>query len=375
MHVALVTEFDPLDAGSWSGIPRSVADALGRTVDKVSLVGPLPSPASLGQRIRQARARARGDRFLRTHTAESAGQMGAEATRQLAGLAPDVVLVVGSTPVGFIETSARLAMWSDATFESNLYYYDNYAGMSAADVAEGHAVEQAAIDRADLAVYASEYASRSASGYYGAERVAVVPFGANLPDPPSAEAVETSIAERSLDRCQLLLLGKGWVRKGGDVAARAARELVRRGVDAELVVAGSDMPAADAGPPVRSAGFLDKRTSQGRRAFDELLRSTHFFVLPSRAEAFGCVFAEASAYGVPSIAPATGGIPTAVEDGVNGVLVPARPTPGEIAEAAQRLLGDPEAYRALCRSARARFEREMNWDAAVRRIVTLLEDG
>ena len=97
-------------------------------------------------------------------------------------------------------------------------------------------------------------------------------------------------------------------------------------------------------------------------------------MLPTRAEAFGCVFCEASAYGVPSVAPAVGGVPTAVEDGVNGLLVPARPTPDEIADRVEGLLSDPGAYRALCRSARDRFERELNWDVAVGRVAAHLRE-
>lgn len=373
MHVALVSEFDLRDVGAWSGIPRFVADALERSVDRVSYVGPLPAPATLSQRVSQVRSRIQGHRFLRAHTLDSARRQGEAASAALRSLAPDAVLSIGSTPVGFIDTPAPIAMWSDATFESNLYFYEDYAGMEAANVDEGHAVEAAAQERAAFACYASENAARSAWGYYGTDRdrVVVVPFGANLPDPPDAAAVERAIEERSLDRCQLLFLGKGWVRKGGDVAVRVAREL-DGGMEAELVVAGSDVPPGDTGDAVRSVGFLDKRTPGGRATLDRLFRESHFYIMPSRAEAFGCVFCEASAYGVPSLAPSVGGIPTAVEDGVNGVLFPARPTPTAIADRVRQLLGDPDAYRALCRSSRARFERELNWDAAVGRIMGLL---
>ncbi len=375
MHVAIVSEYDTRDVGAWSGIPFFIAQALRRQVERVSLVGPLRRPAATPRlRVRQIEARVRGERFLRQHTVPVARFMGEQASAQLRLDPPDVVLAIGSTPVGFVETPAPIVTWVDATFESNLYFYDAYAGLEAANVAEGHAIEQRALDRAALAVYPSAFALRSAQGYYGKADVALVPFGANLPDPPPSEAVGRAIEARDGDRVQLLFLGAGWVRKGGDVAVRAVRELRRRGVDAELVVAGSPVPAQDQGPGVRAVGFLDKSTAEGTAAFDRLLATSHALLLPTRAEAFGCVFCEASAYGIPSLAPAVGGVPTAVEDGVNGVLVPARPTPGEIADRVQRLVADPDGYRALCRSARARFERELNWDAAVGRVVAHLRE-
>lgn len=375
MHLALVSEFNVHDIRSWSGIPWAIVTALRGHVERLSVVSPLPNPASPAQRLRQLRARVRGERFLRQHTAESARRTGAFASARLAEIAPDAVLSIGSTPVGFLETDAPVAFWSDATFESNLYFYDGYAGLAADNVAEGHAVEQRAQDRAALALYASEFAARSARGYYGtpAGRVGVVPFGANLTDEPAAAAVRQSIEDRATDSATLLFLGADWVRKGGDLAARAAAELRRRGVEAQLVVAGPEVPEADRGPHVREMGYLDKRTPEGRAAFDALLAQSQFLVLPSRAEAFGCVFCEAAAYGVPSIAPALGGMPTAVADGINGVLVPPHPTPAEIADRVQALLADPPAYRALCHSARDRYERELTWDAATRDVVARIE--
>lgn len=369
MHVAVVTEYDARDPGAWSGIPHAIAGALGRQVERVSLVGPLRRPATPRLRLRQLAARARGEGYMRQHTLAMARALGEDAARQLRRDPPDAVLAIGTMPVAFLDTPAPIVTWVDATFESNLYFYDAYAGLAADNVAQGHAVEQRALDRAALAVYPSEHALRSARGYYGKAEVALVPFGANLPDPPSAQAVARAVEARPADRVRLLFLGAGWVRKGGDVAARAVGRLRQRGVDAELVVAGSDVPAQDRGPGVRPVGFLDKRTAGGRAAFDRLLMGSHALVLPTRAEAFGCVFCEASAYGVPSVAPAVGGVPTAVEDGVNGRLVPARPTPDEVADAVAGMVADPDGYRALCRSARDRYDRELNWDAAVGRVV------
>lgn len=58
-------------------------------------------------------------------------------------------------------------------------------------------------------------------------------------------------------------------------------------------------------------------------------------------EAFGVVFAEAAAVGVPIIATATGGIKDIVHDGINGLLVPQKDA-GAIADAIQRLQQNPE---------------------------------
>jgi glycosyltransferase involved in cell wall biosynthesis len=64
-------------------------------------------------------------------------------------------------------------------------------------------------------------------------------------------------------------------------------------------------------------------------------------VVPSRREGYGMVAREAMAYGRPVVATAVGGLVDAVEDGVTGLLVPAR-SPTMLRAAVFRLLDDGE---------------------------------
>jgi glycosyltransferase involved in cell wall biosynthesis len=64
-------------------------------------------------------------------------------------------------------------------------------------------------------------------------------------------------------------------------------------------------------------------------------------VVPSRREGYGMVAREAMAYGRPVVATAVGGLVDAVEDGVTGLLVPAR-SPTMLRAAVFRLLDDRE---------------------------------
>jgi D-inositol-3-phosphate glycosyltransferase len=68
-------------------------------------------------------------------------------------------------------------------------------------------------------------------------------------------------------------------------------------------------------------------------------RAADVAVVPSHNESFGLVALEAQACGTPVVAAAVGGLPTAVRDGVSGVLVGSR---------------DPAAYAAAIRAVLAR---------------------
>ena len=79
------------------------------------------------------------------------------------------------------------------------------------------------------------------------------------------------------------------------------------------------------------------------------------------AEGFGISFLEAAASGLPSIAGDSGGVRSAVREGVSGLIVP--PTDVKAAVSAIRaLLHAPDQRLAMGASARALVESYYNWD-------------
>ncbi len=92
---------------------------------------------------------------------------------------------------------------------------------------------------------------------------------------------------------------------------------------------------------------------------EDVFRSCHVLVLPSYNEGLPVSVLEAMAYGMPVIATPVGGVPDAVVDGSNGIMV----RPGDIhglARAINRLAGDPFLREAMGRvgyeRARQRFD-------------------
>lgn len=72
----------------------------------------------------------------------------------------------------------------------------------------------------------------------------------------------------------------------------------------------------------------------------DTLEASHVFVLASHSEAIGVATMEAMAMSLPVVVTHVGGVAELVRDGVDGLLVPPK-NPRAMAEAIQRLLGDP----------------------------------
>ena len=94
---------------------------------------------------------------------------------------------------------------------------------------------------------------------------------------------------------------------------------------------------------IRNSPYRDDITLTGLIEFGEplfeLYRNHDVFVLPSLSEGTPRTLVEARAFGCPVVATRVGGIPSSVEDGVNGLLVEPNDSAG-LAAAIERVLTD-----------------------------------
>lgn len=162
-------------------------------------------------------------------------------------------------------------------------------------------------------------------------------------------------------------------RKGLGDLIRAMALLERGRFQLEIVGGGSDEMvlrdlAAEHGltEEVRFLGPLP-RAEVARR-----YRGADMFTLPSSAEAFGNVFAEALASGLPIVGSSIGGIPDLVEHGTNGLLVQSGNIEA-LAGAIRYLADDPGMRQEMAQRNRAKAEANLEWSQVTRRYLATYE--
>ena len=117
---------------------------------------------------------------------------------------------------------------------------------------------------------------------------------------------------------------------------------------------------------VRFLGYVPEEDLPG------LYRACDLFVLANRRlanddmEGFGIVFLEAAASGLPVVGGNSGGVPDAVSDGVNGMLVDTEDIDA-LARALSTLAGDEDLRRRMGEEGR-RFAEGFSWDGYSQRI-------
>ena len=136
-----------------------------------------------------------------------------------------------------------------------------------------------------------------------------------------------------------------------------------------LIAGGGSTDALES--EARRLGVSDAVVFLGRRDdIPDVLTSLDVVLSSSDYEGSPLALMEAMEAARPIAATAVGGVPDLIEDGVHGLLVPAR-DPEALATAAAKLLGDPEAARAMGERARGRRRREFDLDAMVGRLESL----
>jgi glycosyltransferase involved in cell wall biosynthesis len=231
-----------------------------------------------------------------------------------------------------------------------------------ADAGPGHlgyrasvAHDGAVFRRASAIISTSSWAARDVAARYpdcGSKvRVLPYPIDASLFD---AAWIAERAARTSSDRAavRVLFVGGDFPRKGG-AELLSAWQRGRFAGCAELNLV-TDWPLAvsDLPPSISLVGGI---TPYSDRWFD-VWRHADLFVMPTRHEAFGMVFQEAAAAGLPVVATNLRAVPEIVQDGVTGLLV--QPGDEEGLVRAMRALVDSSALREqMGRAARARIEK------------------
>jgi glycosyltransferase involved in cell wall biosynthesis len=158
--------------------------------------------------------------------------------------------------------------------------------------------------------------------------------------------------------------------KGHEVAAAAVRDLLDRFPQLRLLVVGDGPKREELERSMRS--LTDRVVFAGyRHDVTALLDAVDILVHPSMYDAFPTALLQAMAAGVPTIAARVGGIPEAITDGDNGILIATPARADQLGIALERLLMDVRLRREMAARARARYEAEFSAERWVGRLLAL----
>lgn len=226
--------------------------------------------------------------------------------------------------------------------------------LSASVIAISHAVE-------------NEYAR-----YISPHKLRVIYQAVTLPE--TNESLRDRVENGRRYRCAIV--GSLQASKGQDEAIAALAELVRRGVDAELLIVGTggNRFRNSLVQQVRYHSLEERVIFYGYAENPlPLIRAADVILVCSRFEAFGRVTVETMLVGKPIIGTASGGTRELIEDGKTGLLY----TPGnynELADKIQYLYENPEERAKLGAAALIWTEGRFSRNRYAKQVLDLLNE-
>ncbi|WP_082882659.1 glycosyltransferase family 4 protein [Paenibacillus swuensis] len=217
--------------------------------------------------------------------------------------------------------------------------------------------------KADQIVTASESFKTYLSAYtQSPERMVVIPNGFDekrfRPVPHENETAQL------ITVCRLVPA------KGLDILLRACSVLKKRGHNYVLHMIGDGPIREELEALAVQLDVYEETIFYGYTLHpEEFMPFFDIFVLPSRAEAFGSVFAEAALCWLALVGTDVGGISEQIQDGQNGLLVPSE-DPQALADALEKLIIDPSYRYELARAASDKAKRSYS----LNRVILELKD-
>lgn len=139
--------------------------------------------------------------------------------------------------------------------------------------------------------------------------------------------------------------------KGLDTLLLACAELKKRGLNFVLHIIGDGPSRTDLEKLTQELDIYDDTVFYGYMLHpEEFMPFFDIFVLPSRAESFGSVYAEAALCLLAIVGTNVGGIPEQIENGRNGLLVPPD-NHVALSIALEKLISDPVYREEMARAA------------------------
>jgi glycosyltransferase involved in cell wall biosynthesis len=363
--IAYISSSNHLDKKAWSGSINNIFNSLSENLGTVEALGPY-SPTSaifIGKIIHWFCITFFKKRFDFRRSILVSKAYASYFEKKLNNKHFDFIVAPAASPeIAFLNTRIPIVYISDSTVKASLNYHKALSNLTKYSEKQAIYIETKALNKSTINALTSPWAINSAISELNisSKKMLLLPFGANIKNPPKKELI---LNKNKGDVCKLLFIGVYWENKGGSIAYNTLIKLLEMGIEAELTICGCIPPEKYKHEKITVIQFLNKNIKEEEEKLYGLYERANFLILPTRFEAYGLVFCEASAYGVPSLATNTGGVSGVITEEKNGYLFNYEDFGDGYANKIKEIWIDDAAYKQLSLSSRNEYETKLNWNS------------
>ncbi|WP_313386175.1 glycosyltransferase family 4 protein [Chishuiella sp.] len=360
--IAFLSDGDPRDKSLWSGTMYMMYSSfiqLGYEVEWIPATKYTEKEINFIERVASIHEKILNRTFNRYQNLTKAFIASRRIENKLKEADFDLLFVSNAiNDIVFLNIKQPIIYVNDILYDQHINYYPAYKGLGWYSKKILRYLEKKALQKCSAVLLPSEWSVDRAIDYYKlpSDKVHLLRFGANI-DVPQKNNFQPKKLTQPIT---FLFLSVEWERKRGDIALDTVELLVKKGYNVKLKVVGCIPPKES--NLMEVIPFLNKNNPKDYQELKDILVSSHFLFVPTEAECYGVVFCEASAYGLPSITTATGGVTSIVKDGINGFALPLNAKADEYAKIIEPFLINESKFQELSKTSRARYDQALNWD-------------
>lgn len=372
--IAFLSDGDPRDKSLWSGTMYMMYFSfiqLGYEVEWIPATKYTEKEINFLERIASFHEKILNRTFNRYQNFTKAFIASGRIKKRLDKTEFDLLFVSNAiNDIAFLNIKQPIIYVNDILYDQHINYYPAYKGLGWYSKKILRYLEKKALQKCSAVLLPSEWSVERAVSFYHlpSDKVHLLRFGANI-DVPQKNNFQSKKLTQPIT---FLFLSVEWERKRGDIALDTVELLVKKGYNVKLKVVGCIPPKES--EVMEVVPFLNKNIPEDYQKLKDTLNSSHFLFVPTEAECYGIVFCEASAYGLPSITTATGGVTSIVKDGINGFALPLNAKADEYAKIIEPFLINESKFQELSKTSRARYDQALNWDVWRNELKIILDD-
>lgn len=317
-----------------------------------------------------------GRRYIRQRNKSYLKNAAKKIDKELSTIDYDIIFAFGNLALSYIKPTKPIYFWTDTSFVGLISYkHPYYLNLTAQTFYDSKEAEKEVFDKCNMCFYTSDWAVEHTLKSYNIskEKVKKVALGANIDEYPDNEEINRLITNRLKNKnnvLSFLLVGNNWKNKGGDIAVEIIKKLNNLGIKSILTVLGCEPKLATEDEKyVNIVGFLNKKNPDEKEKFNNYFRDAYMYLMPTRADAYGHVFAEASAFALPVIGTNVAGVPEVVRNEINGYAFELDASTDEIVDYIYEIYHNDDKYETMARNAYDIFIKELNWEVSTRKVL------
>lgn len=361
MRILYVTTLDPNNYIAWSGLTKNIFDCLKKTSHNIKKTGPIRSKVRYIYIVKRIFYKL----FNLKYDADRKICLSKIYAKKIKVFLNqknyDLIVTSDTYTVSYLETDVPIIIWTDLTYKSWVDNYFKKKNILENSYLEANYLEKLALDKAHKIFLTSNWAIKDAIKNYGnSAKFNKLEFGSNLNFKLNKDKFLKNLSDKKRFKiCNVISIGVDWKRKGMDTSIKVVDYMNKIGCKTHLTIVGSNQKAKSKNLSV--INFLDKNNNKQKKKLINLIQSSHFNILMSKAEGYGVVFIEASSLGLYNIAYNVGGVSGAIKNNFNGKLFNKKDNYKVIARYLVRLFNNKENYNKKSISSYNYYHQNINW--------------